>query len=191
MLYVAELKSGPHLQYRAEEWAGIAAKHDDGDAGQKAPSLRLRATEVVVSASWQRGGRGCTDNGVEGAAPCLAWTPPGPGSLPLLALLTTHRLLLLDAGLNIITTVPSAPLRERDDALPSSVARARPQPHTQRVTSCVWVGPTLLFSCNSGLVGAVTSCGNVMRLCSLDAAIEDPVLVRAVRWCRRAEGRCT
>lgn len=178
MLYVAELQSGPHLQYHPDEWAGIAASSGGDDAGQSAPSLRLRATEVVVRAVWQRGGRGCTDPAAEGPAPCLAWTPPGAGSLPMLALLTTHRLLVLDAGLNVITTVPSASLRERGEALPSSAARPRPQPHTQRVTSCMWVGPTLLFSCNSGLVGAVTAGGTVMRLCSLDAAIEDPVLVR-------------
>ena len=161
LVWLTERGSGLQLQYHPEEWASLAGCGQGTDAASVTPRLSLRPAELVLQASWQP------------VAGTDRWVPRGADGLPMLAILTSYRLLLLDAGLRVLATAG-------DDEAQGSTHGA-----VQRVTSCVWLGATLVFTGSAGRVGAMCADGSVTWLCTLDASIEDPVVVRPAMWCQR------
>ena len=115
---------------------------------QPAPSFRLHTGEHVVELLWQ-------SLPTQQPRPVL---PLASAVLPMLAVLTTRRLILVNSRLERLVQYKFA----------SSRNAARPRP-----TSCLWLGATLLFSTDMGhirylVVGAAADAGGGVLLCSVE-----------------------
>lgn len=157
MVWLADTQHGRRLLFDKAAWQHVGGTADATDPLYVA----LRPSEAVLSYAWQPRstalGVDKDDGGGSG----------GAGAQPMLAVLTSARLLLLSTSLEVIGSVP---------AHDGGDARHSHDPW-QRVMSCAWVGAALLFTCTSGAVAYMTAKGRVRRLCSLDAGAEDATLV--------------